>query len=217
MNKMMMSVCLFALTGVITGCVSSEDSRSAYQKEYARLSSLPPAEQVFSPNKEIASCAKLSCDLFNEVHPLVMAYVDKVDADRKYTGFMNDIRYYVEEEKLSNADAMKKVTDAVIAADVNLPDEEKIWPKIQKGIAAANELNPKTQLIKLANLTLQNQNAADRVSKLPKSYEKEPFMDKINRSKECTAISKQLTEIGKCLVFLVDQYTRVVELENSSR
>ena len=87
---------------------------------------------------------------------MMKAYVAKVESCREYTGFMNDIRYYVEEEKLSNKEACRKVCDAVIAADANRAGGQKIWPKIQKGIVAANELDPKKQLAKIALLIARN-------------------------------------------------------------
>lgn len=201
---------------LLQGCVT-EESRAARQKKYSRLYSLPPAEPVPSSNEEVSICAQLSCDLFNEVHPLMKAYVDKIDSNREYISFMNDVRYYVEEEKMSNADAIKKVVDAVIAADVNLPDKEKLWPKIQKGVAATKELDPKTQLIKLTELIARSKNVTERVAKLPVSFMNESLQDKFDRVRECFAIGKQLADVKKCLIFLVDQYLRVVELENSSK
>ena len=197
--------------------MSPEERRAAYQEEFERLESLPLAQQVASPNKEVSGCAMLSCGLFNEVQPLMKAYVAKVESNREYTGFMNDIRYCVEEEKLSNADACKKVTDAVLAADVSRPDDQKLWPKIKKGIDAVNELDPKKQLIQIAALTVKNQDASKKVEALPKAYEKEDISGKIARGRECSSISEQLADATKCLVFLGDQYARVVELENFSR
>ena len=148
MNKVMMIAGAIALIGVMTGCLtmSPEERREAYAKEYERLAALPPAEVVQSPNKAISDCAKLSCDLFNEVQPLMKAYATAVENRREYTGFMNDVRYYVEEEGMSNKDACKKVHDAVIAADAKLPADQKVWPKIQKGIVAANQLDPRSSL-----------------------------------------------------------------------
>ena len=148
---------------------------------------------------------------------MMKAYVAKVESCREYTGFMNDIRYYVEEEKLSNKEACRKVCDAVIAADANRAGGQKIWPKIQKGIVAANELDPKKQLAKIALLVARNTEIAKSVADLPNAFKNEDFMGKAKRGAECAAISTQLAETLECLVYLGDQYSRVVELETFSR
>ena len=216
MNKVMMIAGAIALIGVMTGCLtmSPEERREAYAKEYERLAALPPAEVVQSPNKAISDCAKLSCDLFNEVQPLMKAYATAVENRREYTGFMNDVRYYVEEEGMSNKDACKKVHDAVIAADAKLPADQKVWPKIQKGIVAANQLDPKKQLANIALLVARNAEIVKSAKKLSSALQDKDFM---GRYAECTAISKQLAQALECLVFLGDQYSRVVELENYAR
>lgn len=207
------------LCACVSGCftTSSEDQRAAYQKEFERLAKLPPAQMVASPNPSVASCAKLSCDLFNEVHPMMKAYVAKVETNREYTGFMNDIQYYVKEEKMSNQAACKKVKDDVIAADANRPADQKLWPKIQRGIAAANELDPKKQLAQIAILAARNAAIGKTAKDLPKSFSNEDYMGKVKRGNECSAISKQLAESAECLAYLGDQYSRVIELENSAR
>lgn len=215
MKKISIVASAVALVAVMSGCVSMspEEQREAYAKEFNRLSSLPPAERVHSPNREISRCAMLSCDLFNEVHPLMKAYVAAVESSREYTGFMDDIRYYVDEKKMSNQEACKKVYNDVVAADANLPADQKMWPKIQKGILAANELDPKKQLAKIALLVARNAEIVKSVSNLPNAFKNEDMMGKINRGAECTAISNQLAESLECLTFLGDQYSRVIELE----
>jgi len=224
MKKVMMVVGAIVLTTLITGCslleptkLSPEEQRAKYQEEFTQFAALPPAKRVASPNPAIADCAKLSCDLFNEMHPMMKAYVAKVETSREYTGFMNDVRYYVEEEKMSNKDACKKVYDAVIAADANRPDGEKLWPKIHKGIVAANELDPKKQLAQIAVLVARNGNIAKSVKDLPKAFKEKDPMGKAKRAAECAAIAKQLADVLRCLNYLGDQYSRVVELDNYAR
>lgn len=219
MNRLKIGIAIISIGTIVAGCLtmSPEERRAAYQEEFERLASLPVAQQVASPNKDVSGCAMLSCGLFNEVQPLMKAYVAKVESSREYMGFMNDIRYCVEEEKLSNADACKKVMDAVLAADASRPDDQKVWPKIKKGIDAVNELDPKKQLIQIAALTVKNQEAGKKAEMLPGSYAKEDITGKIARGRECSAISKQLADVTECLVFLGDQYSRVVELDNFSR
>lgn len=224
MKKVMMVVGAIVFTVLMTGCsslapakLSPEEQRAKYQEEFTKFAALPPAQMVASPNPAIANCAKLSCDLFNEMHPLMKAYVAKVEASREYTAFMNEVRYCVEEEKMSNQDACKKVYDAVIAADANRPDGEKIWPKIHQGIVAANELDPKKQLAQIAVLVARNLEIDKSVKELPKAFKEKDFMAKAQRASECAAITKQLADVLRCLNYLRDQYSRVVEIENYSR
>lgn len=221
MKKGLIVIGAVALAGVMTGCftMSPEERREAYQKEYSRLAALPPAQMVQSPNPDIANCAKLSCDLFNEVRPMMKAYVDKTESNREYTGFMNDIQYYVKEEKMSEKDACKKVADAVIAADADRPDDQKVWPKIKKGIAAANELEPKKQLAQIALLLARNSEIVNSIQRFKDSdaFKNMDIQGKIARGKECSAIIDQSEDTGKCLYFLQDQYTRVLMLELYAR
>lgn len=219
MNKM---TALFAgalSAAVMMGCttMTPEEQRAAYEEEYARLASLPPARPVMSPNRDIANCARLSCDLFNEVHPLMKAYVASVENCREYTGFMNDVRYVKDTEGLSEAEATKKVAAEVIAADANRPDDQKLWPKIATGIRAANELDPKAQLAKIALLVARNTEIVQSVQKLPDAFKGEDFKGMMQRGSECAAISAQLADTLACLVFLGDQYARVIEADSYTR
>ena len=222
--KVMMAVGAIAVIVLMTGCstmlpakMSPEEQRAKYQEEFARFAALPPAQLVFSPHPAVANCARLSCNLFNAVHPMMRAYVAKVETSREYTAFMNEVRYCVEEEKLSNEDACKKVYDAVVAADANRPDSEKLWPKIQQGVAAANELDPRRQLAQIAVLVASNRKIDKSMRALPKAFKKGDFMAKVQRASECAAITKQLTDSLRCLAYLEDQYSRVVEIENYAR
>lgn len=219
MKRLMMIASMVVLAGMMSGCstMSPTEQRAAYQEEYDRLASLPPARRIFSINRAVNDCGRLSYDLFNLVHPMMKAYVAKVETCREYTGFMNDVRYYVEVEKLSNQAACKKVRDAVIAADVNRPDDQKIWPKIRKGIIAANELDPKKQLVQIGVLVLRNNHIVKSVANLPKAFQREDYIGKAKRTIECAAISNQLADAMECLVFLGDQYSRVIELEHFAR
>jgi hypothetical protein len=214
MNKLVAVSAVALSVGLVAGCATTRD---AYQKEFERLSSLQPAAPVASPNRDVANCAQMSCDLFNEAHSLMKAYVAKTEANLEYTGFMNDVQYYVDEEKMDAKAACKKVADDVIAADAQRPDDQKLWPKIQKGIAAANSLDPKKQLAQIAILVARNTEIVKSVSNLPNSFQNEDFMGKAQRGVECANISKQLSETLECLTFLGDQYSRVLELEAYAR
>jgi len=222
MNKLSIVDKVFAIAAVavtFAGCttMTPEEQRAAYQEEFSRLAALPPAEKVVSPNSAIDSCAKLSCDLFNEVQPMMKAYVSQVENFREYTAFMNEIKYCVEEEKLSEDAACKKVADAVTAADANRPADQKVWPKIKAGIDAANALEPKKQLAQLATLVARNTQIVSSVNNLPQAFASEDFMGKAKRASECAAISKQSGETLKCLNYLMDQYNRVSELDEYVR
>lgn len=205
---------------IFTGCATGRDSgqpdRDFWRKEYARLAALPPGRMVVSSDPHIAGIARTSCDVFTEVQSIMKAYVDKTESSREYTGFMNDVAYYVKEEKLSNADACKKVHDAVVAADANRPADQQVWPKIAKGIAAANELEPAKQLARLALLTVRNQTVARDVKKLKHSF-KGDFMTVACRTLEIVAICDQTMDSVECLVFLGEQFRRVLVLENYAR
>lgn len=202
------------LAGVIlTGCATSRDS---WQKEYARLASLPPGQMVVSPDPNVAGIAQASCDVFTEVQSVMKAYVDKTESSRAYMGFMNDVAYYVKEEKLSNEEACKKVYDAVIAADANRPADQQVWPQVAKGIAAANELDPKKQLAQLALLTARNLKVVEDVQNLKDSFQGD-FVTIAQRSREGTAILVQTKDSAECLVFMGDQFRRVLVLKNYAR
>ncbi len=225
MKKVMIRVGAIAFTALMTGCsmlepakLSPEEQRAKYQEEFTQFAALPPAKMVASPDPDITKCARLTCDLFNEMHPLMKAYVAKVESSREYTAFMNEVRYCVEEEKLSNQDACKKVYDAVIAADANRPDGEKLWPKIHQGIIAANELDPKKQTAQILVLIARNKDVVKSAQELPKKFSKEKdFRIKAQRASECAAVLKQAMDCLVCLNYLSDQYSRVVELENYAR
>lgn len=202
------------LAGVIfTGCATSRDS---WQKEYARLASLPPGQMVVSPDPNVAGIARASCDVFTEVQSVMKAYVDKTESSRAYTGFMNDVAYYVKEEKLSNEEACKKVYDAVIAADANRPADQQVWPQVAKGIAAVNELDPKKQLAQLALLTARNLKVVENVQNLKDSFQGD-FVTIAQRSRESAAILVQTKDSAECLVFMGDQFRRVLVLKNYAR
>ena len=81
----------------------------------------------------------------------------------------------------------------------------------------ANCFERKKQLAKIALLVARNTEIAKSVADLPNAFKNEDFMGKAKRGAECAAISTQLAETLECLVYLGDQYSRVVELETFSR
>lgn len=219
--------------------------RESRQKEYAEIAAMPQAQAVivvagpdsFGCANVIANCAGLSCALFNEAHVLMKAYVNFVESSREYTGFANDVQFLVEEEKMSSQDACRKVISMVQAADANLPDEEKIWPKIRKGIDAAQQLDSKSfepETGSLSSRCLDAQSSIRKVCErlnnahenLVKARKAHVISEKIyesrmseleKRREECAQIEVQLLLTSKCISFIVDQHNRVQELENYTR
>lgn len=215
--------------------------REARQKELKQLAALPPAQMVVvSPKPDItncaitnAICAKLSCDLFNMAQPKMKAYIAFAETSREYTGFVNDIQYYMEEEKLPVQEACKKVADAVKAADAKRPDDQKIWPKIVKGVNAARTLGTENQLAPIMELSSRrlgvsamlgkNLKRMDKLQKKFKDAKKKKEIDEntyrqcigviMSRRAECAAINNQLNLTSRCISFMRDQYSRMKDLE----
>ncbi len=211
--------------------------REAKEKEYKRLASLPPAQVVVqTPSREIAVCAQQSCDLFNVAQPKMRAYIDLTENSYEYRGYVNDVQYYIEEEKMSSADAQKKVMDAVIAGDANRPDGEKVWPKIVKGAEAARQFGSEAEGKQFLGLNIRYLEINARIVKICKGlYDRQKELKKLVKHKqiskeqmqqensvilqrlaECAAVQQQLSDAGKCISFMVEQHNRVRELENEA-
>ena len=240
MNKKIGVVEIVLTSVVLAGCSTLSEWyaeqqlkwREAQEREYKRLAELPPAQMVKSPDRDIAACAKQCCDLFNVAQPKMRAYIIKIETSREYVGFINDVQYCIEEEKMSNTEACKKVKDAVVAADANRPDDEKVWPKILKGWEAARQLGPKADELLILELNHRHIATCARMGKIYKKLRKsqkelkneknktakqERAAELMNRLAECAAIQKQLSDASKCISFMMNQYSRVKELEDSSR
>lgn len=200
--------------------------RKAKEKEYKRLATMPPAEVVASPDGGISQCARFSTDLFNEAQKKMKAYVDFAETCREYTGFVNDIQYYVEEEKMSREAACKRVVAEVRAVDVKLPDDQKLWPRIKRSAAAASELGPKNELnvilglnsraVKLRSWLVKKQSELLELRKRERKN-RNMVVEIDKRLVECTAVGVQLNDASKCISFMIDQHNRVDALNNDSR
>ena len=211
--------------------------REAQEKEYKRLAALPPAQVVVqSPSKEISICAKQSCDLFNVAQPKMRAYIALTENSYEYRGYINDVQYYIEEEKMSSADAQKKVRDAVIAGDAKRPDGEKVWPKIVKGAEAARQFGSESEFKQFLALRASHLEIEARLVKIiqnlfklrkelkkaakEKRISKDERLAKENailqRLEECTAVQQQLSDAGKCISFMVEQHNRIMEFEKEA-
>ena len=210
MKKLMMVAGVVVLAGMMSGCTSTRD---AVQKEYERVISLPPAEQVASPNKQVNDVGRLSFDLYNSCHSLLKEYVSATENHREYMGFMNNVQFVIKDEGLGEEDAMAKVCSLVQEDDKARPDAEKVWPRIEEGWAAANALDPKKKLVEIARLVVRNQEISESAKKLPDSYKDEDFKSKIERGAESGNISKQLAQTAEVLAFLGEQYRRVQKLK----
>lgn len=199
--------------------------RKAKENEYKRLATMPPVEEVESPDHGISQCARQSADLFNEAQKKMKAYVDFVENCREYTGFINDIQYYVKEERLLRDEACRKVVAEVKAADAKLPDDQKLWPRIKRSAAAAEELGPKDELnvilgldsrvVELRNWLVKKQSELLELrEKGKKNRSRIVEIDK--RLAECSAVGVQLNDASQCISFMIDQHNRVDALNNDS-
>ena len=208
MNKLMIGLGMAVFAMAMTGCATMK-TREAVEKEYERVISLPPTEQIHSPNKRVDEVARLSFDLYNLCHPLLKEYEAKTRNHREYIGFMYDVQSVVKDEGLSEKDAMAKVCSLVQEEDKARPDAEKVWPRIEEGWAAANALAPEKKLKEIARLVVRNQEISESAKKLPDSYKDEDFKSKIERGAECGNISKQLAQSAEMLALLGEQYRKV--------
>ena len=195
---------------VVGGCAST---REAVQKEYERLTSLPAAEQVVSPNKQVNDVGRASSDLYNVCHAKLKNYVAATENHREFTGFMNDVQIVIKDEGLSEEDAMAKVCALVQEEDKARPDAEKVWPRILEGWAAANALDPAKQLAEVATLVIRNQEIVNSANDLPNSFANEDFMSKAQRGDEAAKIGEQAAQTTEMLVFLGEQFRRVQMLK----
>lgn len=211
MNKLMNGLALTALVGLAAGCASTRD---AVQKEYERLTSLPAAEQVVSPNKQVNDVGRASSDLYNVCHAKLKNYVAATENHREFTGFMNDVQTVIKDEGVSEEDAMAKVRALVQEEDKARPDAEKVWPRIMQGWAAADALEPAKQLTEIASLVVRNQKIVDSANDLPKSFANEDYMSKAQRGAEAAKIGSQATQTTEMLLFLGEQFRRVQMLKN---
>ena len=209
MKKILMGVSAAVISMVITGCMTA---REKIQEEYARLTALPPAERVHAPDRSIDDLGRLSHDSFNEMHGVMKAYVAASENHREYVGFMNDVQCCVQEEKLSNEDACKKVADAVIAEDANRPADEKVWPKVVEGINAVNALDPAKKLEELGVLTIRNAGFIKTAAELRNSFNGFDAAT-LQKVEAVGKIGVQLKDTSECLAFLVEQFRRVQVLK----
>ena len=236
----------FLLAGVIfAGCSTIQEWyetqklkwREAQEQEYRRLAALPPAQLVVqSPRRDIAICAKESCDLFNVAQPKMRAFIALTENSYEYRGYCNDVQYYIEQEKMSSAEAQKKVRDAVIAGDANRPDGEKVWPKIVKGAEAARQFGFASEREQFLALQVRQLEIYARLVKIIQNLNKErkelrklakeKMISKAERRErevvigqrisECMAIQGQVALSGRCISFMIEQYNRVMELESDA-
>ena len=210
-EKCVVRLSLAAVVGAfVAGCASM---REVVEKEYARVVALPPAERVFSPNKAVDDVARLSFDVYNYSHSLLKEYVAATENHREFTGFMNDIKVVMEEENLSEEDAMAKVCALVQEEDKARPDAEKVWPRIVEGWAAANALDPVKKLAEIARLVIRNADIVASAANLPNAIANEPPMGKIQRGAESAKIIAQATQTTEILAFLAEQFRRVQMLK----
>lgn len=206
----MMAASAVALAGMIAGCATT---REVVQKEYERVTTLPPAEQVVSPNKQVNDVGRAASDLYNVCHAKLKNYVAATENHREFTGFMNDVQIVIKDEGLSEEDAMAKVCALVQEEDKARPDAEKVWPKIMTGWAAANALGPEQQLSEIGRLVIRNKDIVVSATKLPNAITQGDYVSKAQRGIEIAKITEQAAQTTEMLVFLGEQFRRVQMLK----
>ena len=211
-EKSMVHLAVAVVVGAfIAGCAST---REAVENEYKRVAALPPAERILSPNKTVDDVARLSHDVYNSSHERLKNYTAATENHREFTGFMNDVKAVMEEEKLSEKDAMAKVCALVQEEDKARPDAEKVWPKIMTGWAAANALGPEQQLTEIGRLTIRNKDIVASASKLPSAITKGDYVSRAQRGVEIAKITEQAAQTTEMLLFLGEQFRRIQMLKN---
>ena len=210
-EKCVVRLSLAAVVGVfVAGCAST---RETVEKEYARVIALPPAERIVSPDKAVDDLARLSHDLYNSCHARLKNYAAATENHREFTGFMNDVKAVMEEENLSEQDAMAKVCALVQEEDKARPDAEKVWPKIMTGWAAANALGPEQQLAEIGRLVIRNKDIVVSATKLPNAITQGDYVSRAQRGIEIAKITEQAAQTTEMLVFLGEQFRRVQMLK----
>ncbi len=206
---MMMFASLVAMV-VTAGCNSV--SRDKMAKEYERLAALPPATMNRCPaDRALDSLGVAVSQHYNFAHKLMKEFVGATENRRAYLGFMNDIEYYVQEEKMEEPAAMAKVVKDIQDADKQIADpKEKVWPKVVEGIKATNALQPEKKLLEMAPVAAATLKAVNDCKKLKDSFK--GFDPATLEKGVCAAkIIKQGVDTSECLAFLTIQLQRTIK------
>lgn len=209
MRKAAMFAGLAALV-VLTGC--GGNAREKMAKEYERLAALPPAAPNHCPyDRALDRLGVAVSENYNFAHKLMKEFVGATENRREYLGFLNDVAFYVEEEKMEEAAAMERVMKEIQEEDAKIADpKEKVWPRVVEGINATYALNPEQKLAEIAPVALATTKAVADCHKLKDSFK--GFDAATIEKGVCAAkIIAQGTEASECLGFLTIQLQRTIK------
>ena len=193
------------LACVVTGCASSRD---AFTQEYNRLASMTPEPPVRCPQDKAIDDLGVGVGVnYAIAHKWMKEFVDATTNSREFIAFMNDVNYYMEEEKLDHKAAVEKVYKEILAADEKIADpKEKVWPRVAAGINAVNSLmNVKAKQAEIKAVIAATKKTIAGAQKLKDSF-KGFDADTIAKGLACVQITKQATATFECLVFLSVQF-----------
>ena len=191
-----------------TGCASA---RNAMQEEYQRFAAQAPQPvvrcKVDKPIDDLGVAVGVN---YNFAHKLMKEFGDATANHREYIGFLNDVNYYVEEEKFDEKAAFEKVKNDIIANDAKIEKaEDKVWPRVVAGIKATDALKLESKLQEIIPVIAANLKMVESISKLSKSF-KGFDATTIEKGLACTAIAKQAAWTAECLVFLEEHFRRTL-------
>lgn len=215
MHKMAMVAGLLALV-VTTGCNSV--TRDKMAQEYDRLAALPPAAPNHCASDQALDSLGVAVSAnYNFAHKLMKEFVGATENRRAYLGFLNDVAFYVEEEKMEEAAAMERVAKEIQEADAKIEDpKEKVWPRVVEGINATNALNPEQKLVEIAPVAAATLKAIADCQKLKDSFN---GFDATTIEKGVCAgkIIVQAKEASECLGFLTVQLQRTIKAKTYAK
>lgn len=191
-----------------TGCASNRD---AMQKEYDRLAAVTPEPPVrCSVDRAIDDLGVAVGVNYAFAHKLMKEYVDATTNHREYIGFLNDVKYYMEEEKLDEKAAFEKVVAGIMEQDAKAASpEEKVWPRVVAGMKAVDALSPENKLKELAPVVIATAKCISTAKELKNSF-KGFDATTVEKGIACVKILEQGVYTTECLAFLTEQFKRVL-------
>lgn len=199
----------FLLAVSTTGCATARD---AVTKEYDRLANTVPAPPVRCEYDRAIDNLGVAVGVnYAFAHKNMKEFVDFTTNHREYLGFLNDIKFYMEEEKLDEKAAMEKVVKGIQAEDAKVTDpKEKVWPRIVAAIKASESLKIENKLGEIAVVVAANVKNAKTVADLKNSF-KGFDAPTIAKGIACVEIAGQALFTSECLGFIAEQYRRTLK------
>ena len=207
-TTVMMSLTALVLMLNVTGCATA---RNAMQDEYKRLSTTPPEPPARCEYDRAIDNLGVAVGVnYAFSHKLMKEYVSATENRREYLGFLNDVKYYIDEEKLDEKAAVDKVVKGIMAEDEKITNpEEKVWPRVVEGINATNSLKIENKLKEIIPVLAANAKNLKTVTELKNSFN---GLDAtvIAKGVACAKIAKQATFTAECLTFIAEQFRRTL-------